>query len=219
MSYQTHLPPPNSRTLIIGRSKKGKTSLIINMIRFHFVSVVDFIIIMSPTFHFDNKWKTIKRLGLPLKLYEIFTLQTMTEIYNFLLQQRREHQRTLLVIDDMTREVRTGGRAEFLLDRIIANNRWLLTTVIESVQKVIHAPPEMRLNWDCLITFYPDNLEEFGIIYKTCGFGDKRKFDSLLRYCTREPYSFLYIRRDGPQTSYFRRFTPLTVWDGKVQIN
>lgn len=173
---------------------------------------------MSPTFHFDSKWRFVKKLEQPCKVYSGFNDQIINEVYQYLVSERKEHRNTLLVIDDMTREVRQGNKSEYLLDRIIANNRWLNCTIIQSVQKVVHAPPEMRLNFDSLITFYPDNIEELNLVYKTCGFSNRQKFDQLLRYCTSEPYSFLYVRRDGPLTHYFKKFVPLSIKDGQQEI-
>lgn len=180
--------------------------------------MVDEIIIMSPTFNYDPKWQVLNELELPVYTCSTFDYRVIKKIHHHLIHLRNLNMHSLLVIDDMTRGVRTGDRAEQLLDRIIANNRWLNCTLIESVQKVVHAPTEMRLNWDCLITFYPDNIEELSLVYKTCGFGRKEDFDQLLRFCTKEPYSFLYIRRDGPVTHYFHKFVPLQLHLGEHEI-
>jgi hypothetical protein len=184
------------------------------MIVSHFYKFVHTIIVISPTYFSDEIWKAV-RLRTPQRKvwYPYFNEDVIEHIYNFLVEEKKEGRHTLLVVDDMTREIRSADRAEMIYDRIICNNRWLYCTLIHSAQMIVHVPPEMRKNWDQAILWYPRNMEELNQVYKICGKMNRQKFDKLLKKCTQTPYHFLYIKKQNTRTYYFHCFTPLTVVD------
>jgi hypothetical protein len=199
----------------------GKTTLVVKLILAHYRHFVNNLVIISSTYPFDEKWKAVVNRCRQQKIYSYTSvnLNIMSKIYQFLLASRRRNERTLLVIDDMTREMRSSDQCEKLYNRIVANNRWFNTSIVQSAQKVVHVAMEMRLNWDNLITFYPDNQDEVNDVYKTCGRLSKPKFERILRYCTKEPYSFMYARRHNTLTSYYHNFTPLEIIDNGQQLH
>ena len=208
----TNLPELNSRTIVYGRSKMGKTTLLIKMIIEHFSHMVDSFVIMSATYPFDEKWKAVKhRCPQPRYAYTDFNYENISTIYEYLQSEARQHRNTLFVIDDMTRGIRTGSRDEYLLDRIIANSRWINTTIVHSAQKIVHICPELRQNFESLICFSPETPEEFKSIYENCGRLNKDRFESLIQYCTRKPYEFFYIKRIASLTYFFHCFSPLEI--------
>lgn len=220
MEGKTCLPQLDTRLIVLGRSKLGKTSLVIKLSVFHYAHLgIRHITVVSPTYYNDNKWKTVE--DLILENEEDFTLTVFREmneknirkIRGSLERHKKIGEHTLLIIDDMTREMRQGNNeCEKAFQQIVANNRWLLCTVIESAQQIVHIPLEMRVNWDYLITFYPENRKEFSNIYDTCGFGSQKAFDQLLHHCClQRAYDFLYISRNGPITKHYHNFIPLKI--------
>lgn len=199
----------------------GKTTLLAQMIIEHYSCFCHSIIVLSSTYPFDEKWKAVVHRcpDQTFRCYTTFNLPIIKEIYQYLLNERQAERHSLLVIDDMTRELRSADKAEKLYDRIIANNRWFYTSIIQSAQKVVHVAMEMRLNWDNLITFYPDNQDELTDVYKTCGRLSRGEFERILRFCTNEPYSFMYVRRHDTTTSYYRRFTPLVIVSKGIELH
>lgn len=166
---------------------------------------------MSRTYLADNKWRIVERLGLPMYIFELFTLDALEAIQDIIKKDTRR--RSLLVIDDMSRDLRLLRHAEYTYNRLVSNCRWMNLSIIQSAQMVTHVPPEMRVQWDYMITFKPENKDEAENVYKTAGCGTRTQFDILLDKCCSEAYSFLYINRNSPITHYFKRFTPLEIKD------
>jgi hypothetical protein len=191
--------------------------MICKMILNHYRYMVHTIIIMSPTYWSDDVWKAIRRRCPQEKIsYDSFSEPIIREIYNFMSAERQEGRYTLLVVDDMTREMRKGPNddAEKIYDRIVANNRHLNCTLIQSAQMVVHVAPEMRKNWDNVMMWKPINADELKHRYQVCGSMSMSQFESLLRYCSQQDHHFLYIKRLGTRRYFFHCFHPL-----KVDIN
>lgn len=170
---------------------------------------------MSPTYVNDPKWGLVDNLckqeAKTLYAFLTFSLSTMHHVARILDSNNKQGLYTLFVIDDMTRAVREGGKAEKELDRIIANNRWLHCSMIESAQQVVHMPPEMRSNLDYAIVYNTGNQMEFSTLYSTLGIGSKEQFRKLLDYCCAKPYHFLYISRFGPITAFYHNTRRLDI--------
>jgi hypothetical protein len=200
------LPIHPCRALLLGRSTMGKTTLLINTLVKTVLPQVDRVIIISPTYGLDKKWRIMQNTGKDPQVYYDFNDDVSREITLIIGQNVAAGMKTLVVLDDLTRATRTGKSSESQINRLIANCIWENTSVFVSCQNLVHSTIELRNNVDIVYLFQTQNRKELKLIDEVFGFGDFDQFRKLLNFATKEPYSFLQINRQGPTIKYYKQF-------------
>lgn len=72
-------------------------------------------------------------------------------------------------------------------------------------------PTVFRHNPDSVIFFRPENEDQWREIYKTAGYGNKKKWIEFMDglFSPQEPYTFIYRDTQGPNTGFYKNFTQL----------
>lgn len=205
------------RLLMLGRSRSGKTTTLINLLinKKLYYQQFDEVYIFSKTFWLDGKWRNVKiapeRVKTSLKLEYLRAI-----IANI---QKDPHKNRLIVIDDCASEAdfrKQGHQNE--IDELAMLAFHLNCSIITTAQNKTSVSTPTRSNADGVVIFEPDNQEQLKEIYKEFGLGTQKEFNQIVSYATRIPYSFLFINRQGPKRQYFRNFTfKLHIQLGSVQ--
>jgi len=200
------------RLIIAGRSQKGKTTLLIKLLIKYFMHQVDRIIIISPTYYHDVKWRLIDcNLTKEDRIYTEYYPKVIIQLSNYVKTLSMMGLATLVVMDDLTYAARTQGKSERLLNRLIADAVHFNTSVVVSVQRMVHTTMDMRENTDYFITFSNVNQGELSTIYKYFGGGTKKQFYELLHRATSRSYDTLCVDMSGPQIVYRCNLVPIRV--------
>lgn len=146
-------------TIIAGKMGQGKTSLAINMLRskniwkktFNDIYVVIPEISLHSIADKDNVF--LKYLDDGEHLYHEYDEVVLSDIYDKLLENSREGNNSLLLVDDMGSQFKTNHKAEAVLNKIIIKMRHLKTSVVLLGQNIYQMPKKWREVATNLITF------------------------------------------------------------------
>jgi hypothetical protein len=206
-----HLRHP-FRIVTIGRSGKGKTTLIISILLSIFMKFFHRIWVFSPSIYSDPKWKL---LSIPKE--RKFTSVSRKKIYEIMLEMtkwRNEAKkkgeivpRGLIIFDDCGAEKEMRGHLYANpVDFLNFNCRWNGLSCIHSVQNLKSLSVPTRTNNDGTISYYPENTLQKKSLWEDYGFGDFKEFKQFLDFALPSPEDFLYINRFSKETLYYRNF-------------
>lgn len=194
------------RLLLLGRSRSGKTTLLINLLinRKLYYRQFEEIYVFSPTFWLDGKWRNVE-----IDKSRVFT-ELKLEILAAIISRIKKdpHKKRLLVLDDCGAEddIRKSGHKNEI-DKMAFLAFHLNCSIIYCAQNKTSLSTPTRHNADGIVVFEPDNQEQLKEIYKEFGVGTIKEFNQLVDHATREPFDFLFIKRQGPKRQYYRNFT------------
>ena len=195
------IPSYLSRTLFVGSTMSGKSNLIYSLLseKKFLKNYYDHIEIFNPNLSVDD---SIKVLNLPKEnLHENLNTDEISQIYQEVIEAKKihdgfkcSHPRTLLVFDDCV------DNEKFIKSQILKTlfyrSRHAHITVWIGSQYLRAIPKSLRANSQHIITLRPTkaDLEIINEEFNDTSL-DKKQFMSLIKYATKEPYSFLNINR------------------------
>jgi hypothetical protein len=214
------LPQPPFLLLMASPRYSGKTNLLINLLinKEMYCHKFDEVFIWSKSYHNDPKWSNVQ-------FDEDYAKDHIFETYNEIkaqqlfqgIQERSKstHVETLFIFDDMMGdEILKAGKIQ-MLDRIAATGRHFDLSAIIIFQKFKKFSPTVRENATNVVVFEQKNstaIEQLAEEYK----GDMSKEDFLRIYqiATKEPFTFLHINLQVPQSERFRKN-----WNHIIHLN
>ncbi len=206
--------------IISGASGSGKSNLIVNLLKSNkttkdnkhkksYRNMFNNIILVSPSAHTikdsplenisdDQKFDSISE--------EVFGLvDSMTE------DSIEENKHTLLILDDISSQLRTKDN-EKKLNQLIKNRRHLNLSIWIVTHKVTDAPPSLRSNANLIFLFKPKTTREIDTIQSEYMMMSKSHAESLMNSAYKDRYDFLLIDtslRKGSEFRFFRNFNEL----------
>jgi hypothetical protein len=206
------LKPP-FRLLITGRSNSGKTNLLINLLikESFYATTFDNIFVWSPTAIRDPTWRYVRLNNENYhKSYDERDLKRHVNDCNIIndarVAQGLPPLKFLFVFDDCGAEKIKQKNYQNTFDELQMNCRHGSISVIVALQNICSASTPTKTNVDGVIIFETPNYSQKRQIYEDYGFGKFWIFEQVLSFATREPYSFLYINRQGPNQQFFKKF-------------
>lgn len=152
-----------SFTAVIGRPGSGKTSLVISFLtgkadKKVFRKVFNHVVVVMPSSSRNSLKKNIFKNHPGEKLYEELTYETISTIYENLLESSENKQKTLLILDDVGASMK-NNEIQKLLRKIIYNRRHLKVHIICMLQSYISIPKEVRKLITNVFLFKPSKVE------------------------------------------------------------
>lgn len=209
--------------LISGASGSGKSSLIINLLksnrfskdRKHKVSyknMFDKIIFVSPSAHtlkdsiFDNLPDDQMFSHLDEDVFETVEALTADNVEN--------DTHTLLILDDVSTELRKNRFIEKELTQLAKNRRHLNLSIWIVNHRIYDSPPALRTNASMLFLFKPKSKKELEILVTEFMMMSNAQAHELLKHVFQGKHDFLLIdqslRRSG-NFEFFRNFNHLEI--------
>ena len=206
--------------IISGASGSGKSNLIVNLLKSNkttkdnkhkksYRNMFNNIILVSPSAHTikdsplenisdDQKFDSISE--------EVFGLvDSMTE------DSIEENKHTLLILDDISSQLRTKDN-EKKLNQLIKNRRHLNLSIWIVTHKVTDAPPSLRSNANLIFLFRPKTTREIDTIQSEYMMMTKNLADRLMNAAYKDRYDFLLIDtslRKGSEFRFFKNYNEL----------
>lgn len=118
--------------------------------------------------------------------------------------------RILVVMDDQAGLFKNGNNSNPMVNYVI-KHRHSNTSVIVVTQAYKAIPKTIRTNCNSLILFDIPNLSELKVVYEENPESmDEEQWLKVYKYCTKEPYSFMYINNKFKKgQTVFRNFIEL----------
>ena len=129
------------------------------------------------------------------QLYDDLTIENLEEIHNKMLENKKNGENTLLLIDDFQQKLKEPSIAK-KLEQVIIRYRHLNTTVIFLQQNYNKCPQAIRIICSNLILF---NLgkEQFEKIHDEIINMNKKDFFNILNVCFVNEHDWLCIKNRG----------------------
>ena len=143
----------------------------------------------------------------PRKTFDELNLKNLTAIYEMLLTFSEEKKNSLVVLDDVTSDLKSIEVSR-LLAKIVQNRRHLKVSIHLLVQSFISVPLGVRKLITHLALFRSNNKKEVGSLADELLFIEKKQLEAVLQYTYKEPHSFLFV--DVQNQKYYRKFALLT---------
>ena len=205
------LPQPPFLLLMAAPRYSGKTNLLINLLinKEMYCHKFDEIFIWSKSYHNDPKWSHVQfdKEYSQKHIFHTYSEAKAQQLFESIQERSKSsHVETLFIFDDMMGDdILKAGRIQ-MLDRIAATGRHFDLSAIIIFQKFKKFSPTVRENATNVIVFEQKNstaIEQLAEEYK----GDMTKQDFLQVYqiATQEPFSFLHINLQAPQSDRFRK--------------
>ncbi len=193
---QPPLPSKAAFLCIVGSAGSGKTSFMVNLLTnpnaykkvFHSVHVI-----MPPHSIASLKSNIFKKHN---KVYDELDWGTLDRISETVKEDAEEENNSLLILDDVTTDLKNLEVQKQLSD-LIKNRRhyrltiWLLTQTYNAI------PLNVRKTISHLVLFKPRNKKEFANVFEELIFLDKDTADKLQRYVYDIPYQFMLADVDN----------------------
>jgi len=204
------------RSIILGPSGSGKTVLLQNMILNLYRGCYERIYIFSPSILVDATWLPVKEyIENELDAHETDSekfyfdhynpeaLESIIATQNKLIQHMKsKHKRKLfqilIIIDDFADDP-SFSRGSKLLHSLYTRGRHAMISTITATQKFNAVHPIIRVNATDLYVYKLRNQKDLDtFIDEVSAVLDKKTLLNIYHECTREPYSFLYVKLTSP---------------------
>jgi hypothetical protein len=213
LAEQNIIPRLGTSTIMCGTTGQGKSTLLANLLRNKNMlgghDVFDLKFLVSPTAQGDDVQKELK-----IKKRDTFSnLDEAPAYLKVIMRSQRkkvtqlgsaEAPQTLLIYDDVISHPLFMKTDEFTKS-FIASRHYNMTTFICS-QAWTAVPRKCRLQAKNIF-FFAGPLSEVELLaIEYCPPGmSKKQFAALVEYCTKEPYSFLYINKSAGMEERYRK--------------
>ena len=199
-----------SRTLVMGKSQSGKTTLAVKIAK-HLLPSIDMLFICSATYGLQPTWKDLDKSV----THAFSSLDTCLEKLFEVMNYEDHKKRILLIIDDVSHEKKLNEGSKGTLSSIAYNAVWYNMSVICVCHKLSNISPAFRENVEHLIIFQMIDCDELDKIAKSFSItGNKKDFIYIYTsivakdYLSGNAHTFLYVcYKDG--VSVYKNFTHL----------
>ena len=211
------LPFPNiaSCLLFVGKSRSGKSSLITSLLtspRLYSHAFHNVIICIPQNSFQSMNPKTNPFLKLSEeKIYHDFDVDILTQILHQVQEYASENENTLLIIDDMTSQLKDPSLLRLLLHSC-NNRRHYRLSIWYSTQVYNMVPLVCRKTVNYIILFKTTQKKEIESLWSEASFLTRDEFKSVLDYVFDAKYNFLVMDRDD--NSYWKMFNKLIITGG-----
>ena len=180
-------------TLFLGRGGSGKSTLLISFLKSKplFKRIYHKIILFCPpnsrgSINGDFWAKNLE----PEDIYDELTLESLQEAYDIAEANRDEGLRTLIIFDDVQKQMK--GECEKLILHMINNRRHASLSMWFACQNYINIPKQVRQNLTDLFVFKVSKVEMNNIFTEHLELS-KEIFEKLQNMLYKVPHEFLYI--------------------------
>jgi hypothetical protein len=180
-------------TLFLGRGGSGKSTLLISFLKSKplFKRIYHKIILFCPpnsrgSINGDFWAKNLE----PEDIYDELTLENLQEAYDIAEANRDEGLRTLIIFDDVQKQMK--GECEKLILHMINNRRHASLSMWFACQNYINIPKQVRQNLTDLFVFKVSKVEMNNIFTEHLELS-KEIFEKLQNMLYKVPHEFLYI--------------------------
>lgn len=195
---------------VIGRPGSGKTSLTVALMTQKnpriYKKTHHHLIILIPSNSLNsmekNPFKGIENI------YHELTDETISEIYNKIDSYSQNGEKTLLLIDDMTADLKRTKHIQETMKRIVYNRRHLKTNLIITAQSYMNIPLDVRKNITNLILFKPPK-SELEAIFSELIESKKRMFEDIMKLTYDAKHNFLFV--NIPSQRLFKNWDELVI--------
>lgn len=194
MPMWSHLNKTNF-SIFLGKPASGKTTLMMSILRNKklYAKKFDNIVLVMPP---NSRQSLASDLLIdPGKIYD--SLENIDEIYDRLDTASKAGERTLLILDDVSADLKSSKQIEETLSKIIYNMRHLKTTIFLLVQSYITIPKNMR---KCITNLFVFKLSknEMEVLSKEIFEMDSRETLGLLKLYEKK-HDYLFINVNSQQ--------------------
>ncbi len=204
-----HLP---IRSVILGPSGCGKTVLLQNMILNLYKFCFERIYIFSPSINVDSTWDPVKHfIEKKMETHETDEekfyfdhydpdaleniIATQTKIVKHLKAKGKKKLFQILIIVDDFADDPTFSRQSKLLHSLYTRGRHGMISTITATQKFSAIHPIIRVNATELFVYRLRNQNDLDkFLEEVSAAIDKKTLLKIYRECTKEPFSFLYVK-------------------------
>lgn len=172
------------------------------------------IYVFCPTILSDPKWRLISLN--PKRKFKGFDEEAYKKICK---ENEVKKKKILFIFSDCGSERIKRGNYMNPLDRGQMNARHDNASYIFDAQNVCSLSTPTRQNCDGACIYEQPNYNEIQALYHDFGRGKIQDFSDILEIATKEPYSFLFVHRQGPKQTYLIKFhTIITVDQERSKI-
>lgn len=196
-------------TSVCGLPGSGKTSLVISMLtnRNVWKRVFNHVQIVMPSTSRQSLVNNPFERHSKEKMHEELDFETITHIYNELEKRSDEKETTLLILDDVTANLKVK-EIQKLLRKIIFNRRHLKVAIVLLVQSYIAIPKEVRKLNDNVIMFRPSK-PEFEHLFNELFTSKKDLAVQIMAYVFKEKHDYLFL--NVPTQKMYKNFDEIVV--------
>lgn len=199
--------------VIVGRPGSGKSSLAVALITGKkkgetvYRKKFNHILVMMPQGSLNSMSKNpFESLGYE-DIYHSFNYENLNDIYDKLEGWTGNEENTLIYIDDLAAELKSGGKElEALYKKICYNRRHLRCSIINAVQRFTEIPKSVRSQTSDLIFFKCSKNENF-ILYDEMLDIPKEKFKTLCEFSFDDKHDNVYVKLN--ENKYYRNFNEI----------
>jgi len=192
------LPNLTSFMVFIGLPRSGKTSLMVSLLTSRkpriYRGVFDNIILVMPSHSIASlKHNPFKDLD-ENKIYNELNFENLSQIFEQIQEYADEDENTVLIIDDMTSELKNGD-IQNLLAQIIQNRRHLHVSIWILSQNYLSIPlTPLRKLINYLIFFKPSSAKERNCVFDELAITiPKDDIVTVSKYIWDNSHSFMYL--------------------------
>ena len=189
----TSLMNKHNVTLFLGRGGSGKSTLLISFLKSKplFKRIYHKIILFCPpnsrgSINNDFWGKNLEDKD----IYDELTFDNLKEAYDIAEINREEGLRTLIILDDVQKQMK--GENEKLLLHMINNRRHASLSIWLACQNYISIPKQVRQNLTDMFVFKVSKVEMSNIFNEHLELS-KEIFEKLQQMLFKQPHEFLYI--------------------------
>ena len=144
----------------------------------------------------------------PKKTFHTIDEESLEKAYAMTRSFAADEKNTLLIIDDMTADLKDSANLRTLI-MLINNRRHLRLSIWVLVQSYISIPLTLRKTISNLVMFKPANKKEYESLFNELVHQPRDVADAIMRFVFRERHDFLSV--DIQSGDMFRNFGKLSV--------
>ena len=194
--------------IIAGGKGRGKSTLLLNLLRTVFKKKFSNIFLVSPTCRKDDKFdRIVTELDADKKVYDVCSEENLAEIWDRLKELHDEHkkERNMLILDDCLYSFKPSS-SNSILDQMVVNSRHLNLTIIIPTQKYNKINPTIRAQADLISFFQTNNKRETETLINDISV-DPKEFEQIYKYATNndDRNAFLHMNL-MKNIKYYKKF-------------
>jgi len=219
---------------ICGSAGQGKTTLLLSLMtqkteknkpKKSYRKLFDRILICSPTLGQGQSLKKDPFKDIPEEQkWTAFNNQSMAEIMDAIDENHENEENTVLILDDVTADLRKNAQAEKQLNWLFMNRRHKNCSIFILVQKYKCIPTGVRANFSHFTFFRPKNNVEVEAICSELMPFHKKHWLEILNYVfdCEDQFAFLHIDSSFKKTNkvlYYNKWNKMIIEDKENNIS